>query len=338
MKCIKYLVKMFLAGIVALVLLCIVACFYSLSPMRVENPEKNTDYVWQDSALWMKMTEGVSFGKVDAKGFNNKSVVEKPDIILLGSSHIEGMNVQQNDHMCTLLNEKFSGKHSVYNMGISGHTFFKVVQYLEKSISLYDSSVKYVVIETSTTNLTKVDVDAALNSKVVITAVNNDGIIAMLQRLPFLRQAYHQLESGMMDMLLPKESESTSSNTSVAVSDEVVIDEQPYNDMFSYLKNLEDKYDVEIIIMYHPFEILNKDGSISFGDDEYTEVFAEYSEKFAIGFVDMTDDFEKMYYDEHYVAHGFATGELGVGHINKHGHKAIANSVYNYIKRFEEGV
>ncbi len=338
MKNLKYLIKLVFAGIVALAILCGIATVYSLSPMRVENEYKNTDYAWENESLWIKMTEGISCGITDEKGFNNLRFVENPDVLLLGSSHIEGMNVQQKDHVVSLLNDKLEGKLTCYNMGVSGHTLFKVVQYLEQSMTVYETVPKYVVIETSTTVLSKEDVDNALNGEVAVTTVNNQGVVAKLQRLPFLRQVYHQLDSGMMDMLLPRQASSASAQSSGKEdADQVVIDEQPYKDMFEYLKMIEEEYGTLIIIVYHPFEILNEDGSISFEYGEYTKVFADYSDEYKVGFIDMTADFEDMYYEEHHVAHGFSTGELGVGHINKYGHKAIADSIYEYLSEIREG-
>lgn len=49
----------------------------------------------------------------------------------------------------------------------------------------------------------------------------------------------------------------------------------------------------------------------------------------------MTDDFEKMFYEENHVPHGFSTGQIGVGHINKYGHAVIAESLYRYINELE---
>ena len=54
-----------------------------------------------------------------------------------------------------------------------------------------------------------------------------------------------------------------------------------------------------------------------------------------VGFVDMTDDFEKMFYEEHHLPHGFSTGQIGVGNINKYGHAVIAESLYRYINELE---
>lgn len=336
MKTFKYLIKVVLAGVVALAILCVIANVYCLSPMRVENSYKNTDYSWESGKPWMKMTEGISCGIMDEKGFNNIDVIENPDVLLLGSSHIEGMNVQQEDHIVSLLNEEFNDNLTCYNMGISGHTLFKVVQYLENSMNVFETVPKYVVIETSTTVLTKDEVDMALSGEVSATSVNNEGVVAKLQRLSFLRQVYHQLDSGMMDMLLPEPTVSAPVQSGTVEKEEVAIDKQPYEDMFEYLQQIEEKYSTEIVILYHPFEELNVDGTISFNFGEYTEVFSDYADKYKISFIDMTDAFEKMYYEEHHVAHGFMTGELGVGHINKYGHKAMAEHLSAYLSEVKE--
>ena len=50
----------------------------------------------------------------------------------------------------------------------------------------------------------------------------------------------------------------------------------------------------------------------------------------------MTAKFEDMYYKEHHVAHGFCTGELATGHLNKYGHAAMADELYDEILKLEE--
>ena len=86
------------AAIVAVIILSLIISIYSTSPVRVENPQGNTDYVWKPDSLWMNMSEGISFGKMDGKGFNNLEAIENPDIVLLGSSHIESKNVNQHEN------------------------------------------------------------------------------------------------------------------------------------------------------------------------------------------------------------------------------------------------
>lgn len=347
MKAVKQLGKMMGAAIVAVIILSLIVSVYSLSPLRVKNPQGNTDYVWKPDSIWANMSEGVSLGRMDANGFNNPEVIETPDIILLGSSHIESKNVNQNENTAFYLTEDFDDRYSVYNMGISGHTFYKVCQYLPDTLSVYqDNEPKYIVIETDDIDLTKAGVNAILNHTVETTPVYDSGLVATLQKNPAFRLFYHQLDSGMMEILFPEltKNKTMQSNSTVeAQNDETTptetskpaVDTAPYDQLMSYLGDLEQQYNTDIIIFFHPYEQLNADGSLSFTNNENTVVFAEYAEKYGITYIDMTDSFEQMYDEDHHVPHGFLTGEIASGHLNKYGHKAIADRLYDTISRME---
>lgn len=337
MKVLKSLVKTILAGIVALVILSTLMFGYYFMPLRENNPNKNTDYVWAANTPWASLTEGISYGVTDSNGYINPMVIDNPDILFLGSSHLQAMSVMPNENMCSLLNDKFDGKYQAYNMGISGHTIYKVVQYLNQTLSVYQKVPEYVIIETSDVNISQSAVDQALSGDVKKTEVIDKGIIAEMQKIPYLRQLYHQLDGGMLDMLIDKKKGSSSGSPGSSSSNkQTAIDETPFETLLSYLQKTENEYNTKIIVMYHPFETLHNDGSISFSDADYSKVFAQYAQKHDVGFVDMTEDFEVIYYNEHHVPHGFSTGELGVGHINKYGHAAIANRLYQYINELEE--
>ena len=68
-------------------------------------------------------------------------------------------------------------------------------------------------------------------------------------------------------------------------------------------------------------------------DDMYT-IEAENNE--IEDFIDMTSDFENMYYESHQVPHGFVTGKTAFGHLNADGHRVIAKSLYDVIVQMEE--
>lgn len=336
MKPIKTLFKTVFAGLTALAILCVLMLGYYYIPLRENNSKQNTDYVWAKNTPWVSLTEGVSFGVTDAAGFINKDVVENPDILFLGSSHTESMNVLQSENMCALLNDKFDGKYSAYNMGISGHTIYKVVQYLNATLNIYQNAPKYVIIETGDVALTDVAVQQALSGEVKKTKVVDTGLLYQMQKVPYFRMMYHQLDTGMLDMLTDKKkANNATTNAKPKAVEKVEIDEKPYDEMFGYLQKQEKEYNTQIIVMFHPFETINADGSISFAQAEYAEIFSKVAQKYGIGFVDMTEDFEKMYYEEHHVSHGFSTGEIGAGHINKYGHAAIADRLYRYIESSE---
>jgi hypothetical protein len=140
MKILKYIGKVITAGLISTIVISFLLCFYDLQPVHIANKKGNTDYVWSPNSEWVRLTEGISIGKFDANGYNNISVVENPDIII-GSSHMEAVEVMQNQTAAYLLGDKFRNVYSVYNMGISGHDFFKVCQYLPKDIAKFKTIV-----------------------------------------------------------------------------------------------------------------------------------------------------------------------------------------------------
>lgn len=341
MKFIKELLKIISAGIVSVAIVCGLLCFYDIKPIHKENPKRNTDYVCPPNSIWVKATEGIAFGKNDANGFNNKSVVDNPDIIVLGSSHMEAVNVMQDKNTAYLLSKKLNGKYSLYNMGVSGHDFFKVCQYLPANLELYDRAPKLVIIETSTVNISQSNVDEVIESSVYYTPSHNTGIIGILQRVPFFRTLYHQIKSGLLNLFMPDSAPFAAKTNNIEKNKEVPapeekIDSAAYKELFSYLKEMEDKYGTQIIIFYHPAEKLMGDGTVFFDSNKYLDTFKSFACEYEISFIDMTDRFEEMYYNDNHVPHGFCTGLLADGHINKYGHAAIADKLYDEIIKLEE--
>lgn len=335
MKIVRIFLMIIGAGATAVAVLSVALCFYSLTPVHIENSNGNTDYVWPSNAVWVKMTEGIAWGRYDANGFNNKTVIENPDIIILGSSHMEATNVMQDQNVCHLLNEMFDGELSVYNMGISGHDFFKVCQYLPANLELYGSSLKAVIIETGTVKIANDNVDEVLESSVEFTPSHATGLIGMLHRIPFIRLVYRQVEGGLLNLFMQK----NHSASSIVVTDDkkeikavTLLDQDAYNKLFNYLMSLKEKYDKEILIFYHPIETIQEDGTIAFERDEFLSAFSLTAENHGIIFIDMTASFEKMYHATHHVAHGFSTGKIGTGHLNAYGHLAVAKSLYETIE------
>ena len=93
---------------------------------------------------------------------------------------------------------------------------------------------------------------------------------------------------------------------------------------------------MQIVIFYHPTEILEKNGSIAFPHQKTLDVFARSSVANGIVFIDMTEPFKRMYNEEHHVSHGFSTGRLCTGHLNAYGHKAVAEDLAPRLEKMLE--
>ena len=331
MQHIKNILKCLLAGIVAVAILSILLVPYSLLPVHINNPEGNTDYVWPANSRWSKMTEGISYGKFDARGYNNAKVIENPDILVLGSSHTEGTNVLPTETFAALLGQKLEDKYTVYNQGISSHHFTKVCKYLPKNIEL-NPDAKYIIIETSTVKLEKKQADALLGGKVDFTPSNSSSLIGTMQRIPFPRTVYQQYANGLLDLFIPSKSNAPENTSTVTLPEE-----SAYDDIFGYIQDAMQNTDAKLIIVYHPTGVLQEDGSASFQvNDAARAMFSSKCQQYGISFVDMTQSFAHMYTTEHKLPHGFITGKIGDGHLNAAGHGKIAEELAKRILALEE--
>ncbi|MDR2376668.1 MAG: hypothetical protein LBD96_09560 [Treponema sp.] len=102
----KKIAKFIAAGTVAFLLLNILCLFYYNVPGHVSGKTGATDYVYPGHTYYSQMTEGFGYGRMNNEGYNNIDdyVSQKIDILLMGSSHIEGMNVKQKQTTASILN------------------------------------------------------------------------------------------------------------------------------------------------------------------------------------------------------------------------------------------
>ena len=328
------LLKLLTSGITAVAILSIIVIPYSLSPLHYDNPYHNTDYIWEPNSVWITMREGIAWGKYDSAGYNNLKVIDNPDVVLLGSSHLQGKSVVQRENVGTLLSDMLDGQYTVYNMGIAGHNFFKVCQYLPNNLTLKNHTPRIVVIETSTVELSEKEVENVLNGSIEKTPSYTSGMMAFLQRIPFIRLLYAQLDEGLMDLFL---SENVNNNAAEAQKPGPDYEKEIYDRLFSYFAELIDRTGAKLIIVYHPRDYqLNKDGGLSFKrTNDSLELFSAAAEEYGIRFIDLTNRFLDEYEIHHRLPHGFITGKIGSGHLNRLGHRIMAEELCKTITEME---
>ena len=106
--------------------------------------------------------------------------------------------------------------------------------------------------------------------------------------------------------------------------------------LFAKLNDIVSDKGAQLIIVYHPSLILNKDGTASANvDQELSEFFATCCEKNGIIFLYMSNQFLESYENESILPHGFTNTSIGTGHLNKNGHALIAESLYEIMKEVE---
>ena len=130
-KNIGFLFKVFLAGIISVVVLSLFSMIYYNPPIATQQPDWITNYKFISDSNWSFMLEGFGYGKTDSLGYNNAYYSDgvQPDIVFIGSSHLEALQVPQDANCVYLLNEKFNNDTLSYNdfrcfnLGVSAHSF-----------------------------------------------------------------------------------------------------------------------------------------------------------------------------------------------------------------------
>lgn len=329
--------KNFLFWIIKAIIACILAfavvtgccvLYYNI-PVHFTNESGATDYKWEESEFYSRGTEGFALGKTDSNGFNNK---EAPDgktinILFTGSSHGEGFNVSQDDVCASRLNDLFGEDKFVYNIATSSHNLPYLCKDLDNALNEYNPT-EYVILECQSIELKTDAMVQAVDGTLPLLESESDGIVGILQKVPYLRLIYLQLSNI-------KASEKTSEATPMpeTPTEEYISD---LNLMIKKIKSVSDKHNVSPIIIYHPHFSIDENGEIVMQhNDNYVELFSSVCSENGVTFINMEDDFVKAYTENHKIPYGFSNTAIGEGHLNSYGHQLLANRLYNTIEDME---
>ena len=298
--------------------------YYTL-PAHVADSETATDYSWKHGGYFAKATEGYAWGHVDENGYNNLAgEPENTSVLVMGSSHMEAMQVAQDANCAHLLGEMLDGK-GVYNIGMSGHTLLVCIDDLEKAVDRHEPS-DAVIIETATIEPDIDDIYEIIGSTRGTLPVLDSGAAYYLQRVPLIRLLYSQvteLRGGGDDDVMAAAASVAGTAGDETPSSEYV---EALDKLLSLAKDCVG--DRELIILYHPTLTLNHDEGIVVGTKPaFLEAFERACESHGITFVDMASRFVDAYETDAILPHGFSNTSVGAGHLNEDGHRMCAETL-----------
>jgi hypothetical protein len=334
----KEFIKFIAAGAVAFLFLNILCLFYYNVPGHVSGKTGATDYIYPQYAYYSQMTEGFGYGRMNNEGYNNIDDYEsqKIDILLMGSSHIEGMNVKQRETTASILNFLTKEKYA-YNIGFSTHDFLRNLNNLKNAVDYYNPQ-GYVVLEIQNTVFDIGELEAAVNSELKRLPAFDHGLLSYLQRMPYLRLGYRQIKffTGfhVVDML------NFLKNSSKAEEDTSVIDWDRVSSLLNLImantRRLCVDKGIEFVVVYHPHISIQKSGRASVDyPGEYVTQLRKACDSNNIHFIDMADTFIAEYDENYLLPHGFSNTAAGTGHLNKTGHRLIAGQILSLITKIE---
>lgn len=338
---IKMLFKMVCSLLISFAILNVVCFFYYNVPVHSESKTHSTDYVWETDKFYSTGIEGYAWGKTDENGFNNLNVEYgvNPEILVMGSSHTEGMNVSQKENYVYLLNtffEQNADEFKAYNIGISGHTLTTCLNNLKNAIEEFGPK-KYVVIEVTNAELSLDDINKISEGTVKKIHSTANPIFIFLQKIPFVRCVYHQIDKlGFLEKkpnktvtdtivktTVPDESNASDSNGEYDVA---------LNSMLNDLSMFAEKNGVKLIIFLNPNLNTDENGYVVPRQPSSKEKsFAVLCKLNDIEYIDMYSAYTEVYNSTHRLLHGFSNTTVGKGHLNKYGHQIVANVLYEFI-------
>ncbi len=342
-KIVGYLFKCILAGIISVIILSSFSLIYYNPPIATPQPDFITNNKFVPDLRWSFMLEGFGFGKTDQTGYNSAYYdnCTEPDVIFIGSSHMEALQVPQEKNCVYLLNEMLDKDELQYNnlkclnLGVSGH-FFEATASNYKYIAEKFKGTKYAVIEVFDTRFPSSKLDEIIEGK-FHTPLEKKGVIyETAQRIPFFRLMYKKIN----------EAKSAKVDTAVADDGNVSPSEEEWdmeiytekmNTILSEISSLSEQNGIKPIILMHERFWEDKDRNIvTEMDKEYKKAFTECCALNGMDVIDVTPSMIEEYNENYAVSYGFANTTPGEGHLNKTGHRIIAETVYKYINEKEE--
>ena len=319
------LLKMAIAGCIAIIVLSVFIDIYCNSGIHINNQSGATDYTYEPGRHSTNYSEGFSQLTFDNNGFNNAIVPDHIDTLLLGSSHMAALNVDGDESVVYHLNSDYAL--NAYNIGVSGHTVYRIASNLGKAVEVYDPGQR-VIIETDTIQLDAAQMNAVIDESATPIKVYDSGILFWIQKnISSIKFLYKQI--GLW----------RDADHAVAKSEKVDYNTRDYiSSLNAFLSKIRaDAGDLDVIIFYHSKTQIDRDGNyVDPTDPDARTAFIAACEANNITFLDMTESFENLYNEEHILAHGFANTAVGYGHLNEYGHALIAEELARVIQGVEE--
>ncbi|MBR3808957.1 MAG: hypothetical protein IKK46_01480 [Clostridia bacterium] len=328
-----WLMKAFVSGLVALGIATGFCFFYYNFPSVYVNETGATDYVVDANHISIRGTEGFAYTKTDEYGFVNTFPDKKDsiDVLVMGSSHTQGLNVDADENFTYVLNKKLKENgydKFAYSIGSSGHNLIVCLRNLENAIKVYQPE-EYVVVEASAIDF-DVNVWEQLNNGTheKLTAYDS-GVMLYLKKFDFVRLAISQV----YNFVFKDSQESVTTEEQTETSEKYLEkNRQLVETAIRNASTIAEKNNCKLVIIYSPQIEVDYYGDIvkeapSFG----YEIFRDACEKYNVEFVDMFDTYEKMYEESNRLPNGFSNSAIGKGHINKYGHNCIGNKLYDTI-------
>lgn len=352
MKNWKVLVEWFGAVVISFLIANFLIVFYFYDPGWITRDEGATRGIYEPGSVTVRADEGYTITGIDENGYINQSadLIESGYILNLGNSQSNGNNVMPENKFVALLNAKFQqlsndNRTHVYNMSVGGYDFGDIVQGFEAAVSEFPDS-RAIVIQIGTTELPIEKLESYKEQRSYSSEASAEFLVTnqdITQKLKNVVKDYFPLVTYVAELKLSKvdlafeqafwQDFGTTTEDGIASRENTESLEKVYretlNGVLSYLR---ETYQGKIIILYLPSTELLKDGTMHVREMWSDKVFSDICSQNDIVFCNMGEIYQREYEEMQVLPYGFANTKPASGHLNKYGHKMIADALYLLLK------
>lgn len=302
--------------------------FYYNLPIHYPDSSGSTDYNWEKKTFCARGTEGFAYQFTDENGYVNSysPKSDQIDILVMGSSHSEGFNVNYDENYTYVLNELLEkGGHDLYAYSIatSGHALLRNLRNLENALDRFQPR-KYVVVETADLYVQTEELEKLISSELETLESSTSGLLGTLQKSDVLRLLYYQM------------SQLSAEDTPQVAQDQAIL-EAALDQVLSQASETARAKGCQLIITYLSRVEYDYNGTLSEPSDlQNKDLFLKLCEKHNIAFLELYPAYLEMYRNTYHLPRGFSNTAPGEGHTNKYGHACIAQELYKYIAKEED--
>ncbi len=361
-KTIKTLLSWCLAAVISLLLANLISFFYRSGAGSIPRENAYSTSIRTPNSRMVRGSEGYGINHVDENGYLNDDSLPLRDnyILMMGSSHAEGLQVMQKDSMVSVLNKMIDpSARTVYNLGTAGYTLPLIIQGFQAGLKEFPHA-SAVMIEISQLSFSAEELTQAMDQarydpseagQALMQSLDagwraRNKILELVPLVSLLRQQVDSMDFnlndafGIRDFLEAQKTPAPAPDPAQAASaEDAAVKEaaafsSALNQAFALLRT---EFSGPIILLYHSGVAMQPDGTMVIARDmRYYDLYAAACKQNGIVFVDPGDAFLRAYEADYSVPYGFSNTTMLNGHLNRIGHRIVAEAFYKAWLNIQE--
>lgn len=320
---------------------------YSYDPGWIRRSGNATPGIYEPGRRIVNCAEGYSISYVDDNGYINQmaDLDEASYILVMGNSQANGNNVMPDEKWITLLNDSMKinadDKSKVYNVSRGGADFCDIVSGFTAALFEFNNP-DIIIIQIISTDF---DI-SKMKDSLIQRKYSEDMCAASLMRELSLEQKARNCIKDVFPLLtfFFREKilqmnfdfsnafyhcQESDKNELIFKSEESNYEKEYSSALGEMLSLLKENFDGRIIILNLPAVEIERGGQLQCIASPTEKVFAQLCKEKDITYLNMSEEYLKCYSEKNIVPYGFSNTRPGYGHLNRDGHKMVAETLQN---------